>query len=239
MSATYALGLLGIVVVLFLLLTIVFRAEKRAVWPFGELEAAPAFGDPSGYATRWVNEATQAGWRMLGWARHLGSGTAAFRVNYAIMVSPQHDTIAVIGTGTVFERIPLRATWLWTPTAEGRTVYSTDNQSGVQIDLSHDWKGQLAPAPAFDLLVAQHQAWMQGLGVMPAGQFTPGHEFAELLAMRQEHFRAMERAGLICYADALATHFHFTFWGAARTATWSYLVGMLRRLTGGRIPRTA
>ena len=43
MSAIYALGLLGIVVVLFLLLTIVFRAEKRAVWPFGELEAAPAF----------------------------------------------------------------------------------------------------------------------------------------------------------------------------------------------------
>src|SRR5439155_22768601 len=117
MSAIYALGLLGIVAVLFLLLTIVFRAEKRAVWPFGELEAAPAFGDPSGYARRWVNEATQAGWRMLGWARHIHSGTA-FRVNYAIMVSPQRDTIAVIGTGKVFERIPLQATWLWTPTAE-------------------------------------------------------------------------------------------------------------------------
>ena len=45
--------------------------------------------------------------------------------------------------------------------------------------------------------------------------------------------------GNVSFTDALATHFHFTFWGAARTATWSYLVGMLRALTGGRIPRTA
>ena len=116
--------------------------------------------------------------------------------------------------------------------------YTEDIDVRVQIDLTHNWMNQLAPAPTFGLLLAAHTGWMAVRGIMPAGRCTPGHEFAELLAMRQEHFRAMERAGLIRYADALATHFHFTFWGAARTATWSYLVGMLRTLTRGRFPRT-
>jgi len=227
------LWLLAIVV----LLTIVFRAEKRAVWPFGEIEASPPFGDPTGYGTRWVNDAIQAGWTMLGWSSHIGQ--PAIKVNYAIMVSPPRDTIAVIGTGKVFERMNLQATWLWTPTADGRTAYTTDNQNGVQIDLTHNWMNQLAPAPTFGLLLAAHTGWMAVRGIMPAGRFTPGHEFAELLAMRQEHFRAMERAGLIRFTDPAGTYFHFTLWGAARTATWGYLVGMLRTLTGGRIPRTA
>src|SRR2546430_4618598 len=103
--------------------------------------------------------------------------TTLFRsVNYAILVSPQRETAAVIGTGKVFERVDLKATWLWTPTSDGRCFYSTDNQSGVQIDLSRHWRNQLAPAPSFSLLLAQHQAWLQGLGVMPAGRLPPGHE---------------------------------------------------------------
>ena len=235
MSPIYLL--LGLPVVLFALLTIIFMVEKRLVWPFGELGQAPLFADATGYAARWANDATQAGWTLLGWAPH--AGQPAIKVDYAIMVSPERDTMAVIGAGKVLERIVLAATWLWTPTAEGRTAYTTDNQSGVQIDLSRNWVGQLARSPSFGALLAQHRAWMAGLGVIPAGRFTPGHEFAELLAMRQEHFHSMERAGLVRFTDPMSTHFQFTLWGAARTATWSYLVGMARKLTRGRIPRTA
>jgi hypothetical protein len=49
----------------------------------------------------------------------------------------------------------------------------------------------------------------------------------------------MERAGLISFTDPSASRFQFTLSGAAKTAIWGYFVGMIRKLSFGRIPRTA
>lgn len=216
-------------------LTVIFRLEKRMVWPYGELEAAPYFGDPTGYGTRWVTDAVRAGFLFLGWARDVKGPT--YRVSYAMLVSADRDTFAVIGVGTML-KIPLRATWLHTPAMDGRSFYSTDKQAAVQIDLSRNWTNQLAPEPSFGKLLQKHREWVQRLGVLPRF-FTRDREFAEFRALREEHFRAMERAGLIRFTDVSATYFYYTLSGAAKTATWSYLLGMVRQLSHGRFPRSA
>lgn len=49
----------------------------------------------------------------------------------------------------------------------------------------------------------------------------------------------MERASLIRFTDASATQFYYTLPGAAKTATWSYLVGVIRGLSHGSLLRSA
>ncbi len=227
--------LLGMVAFWFVLLTVIFRLEKRMVWPYSELDAAPQFPDSSGYALRCVADAAAVGFTLLGWARDLKG--PKYRASYAMLISAERDIFAVIGAGSILN-IPLAATWLYTPTADGRTFYSTDNQTAVQIDLSHDWTNQLVPAATFPNLLEEHRGWIRSNGLLPR-PFTRDRELAEFRTVRQQHFRSMEHAGLIAFTDGSATHFHFTLSGALRTATWSYLVGMARRLSRGRLPRNA
>jgi hypothetical protein len=226
---------LGMVAFFAVSLTVIFRLEKRMVWPYGALEAAPYFGDPTGYGTRWVTDAMRAGFLFLGWARDVNGPT--YRISYALLVSADRDTLAVIGVGTIL-KIPFQATWLHTPAMDGRSFYSTDKQTGVQMDLSRNWTNQLALEPSFGKLLQKHREWVQSIRVLPR-LFTRDREFAEFRALRDEHFRSMERAGLIRFTNVSATHFHFTLSGAAKTATWSYLLGIVRRLSHGRFPRAA
>jgi hypothetical protein len=226
---------LGMVAFWAVTLTIIFRLEKRMVSPYGELEAEPYFGDPTGYGARWVADAVRAGFVFLGWSRDVKGPT--YRLSYAMLVSANRDTFAVIGVGNIL-KMPMEATWLHTPAMDGRSFNSTDKQSGVQIDFSGNWKNQLAPEPSFGQLLQKHREWIQSIGVLPRS-FTRDREFAEFRALRAEHYRAMERAGLIRFTDVSATHFYYTLSGAAKTATWSYLLGMARQLSHGRVPRSA
>lgn len=227
--------LLGTMTFFSVFLTIVFRLEKRMLWAYGDLEATPYFGDPTGYGERWVNDARRAGFSFLGWARDLKG--PAYRASYAMLVSPERDIFVVIGVGKVVN-ITVQATCMYTPTADGRCFYTTDNQQAVQIDISRNWTNQLCLASSFDKLVQRHREWIQTTEVLPRF-FTTGREYSEYRTLREEHFRAMERAGLIRFTNPSATHFQFTLSGAARTATWGYFVGMARRLSFGSFPRTA
>jgi hypothetical protein len=227
---------LGLVAFWSVVLTIIFRAEKRMVWPFGELQPVlPPKCDPTGYGSRWVNDAAQAGWKMLGWSRDIKF--IKYNIYYALMISPDQSTCAVIGTGQMGPMV-LKATWLYTPTADGRTLYTTDNQTGVTIDLSGNWRNQLVFAPNFGALYLQHQAWLHSANAMPR-KFTAGREMSDLRAVRDEHFNAMERAGLIFFTDPAHQYFNFTLLGAAKSAPWGYLVGLSRALSRGRFPKVA
>jgi hypothetical protein len=231
----YLYFVLGLMAFWSVFLTIIFRVEKRMVWLYGDLEPQCAFQDPSGYGVRWVNDAVASGFTMLGWARDVRGGI--YRLNYAVLVSAQRDVLAVIGVGAL-GRLPFAATWLHTPTSNGRSFYSTDKQSGVQIDLSGDWTNQLAFAGSFRELLQQHRDWLRMNGVTPR-PFTQGQEVAEFRRLREGHYRTMERAGLIGFTDGTESHFYFTLPGAAKTAVWSYFLGMARQLTLGKFPRNA
>jgi hypothetical protein len=225
----------GMVAFWVVFLTVVFRLEKRTVSPYGELESTPSFGDPTGYAAHWVADAVQAGFVLLGWARDTRGST--YKCGYALLVSADRTTFMVISVGTILN-IPMQGTWLHTPAMDGRSYNTTDKQAGVQIDLSRNWTNQLALVPSFGQLLQKHREWLQSLNVLSRG-FTPNREFAEFKELRDQHYRSMERAGLIRFADASATQFYYTLPGAAKTATWSYLVGVIRGLSQGSFPRSA
>jgi hypothetical protein len=225
----------GMVAFFIVSLTIISRLEKRTVSPYGELEGAPCSDDPTGYAARWVADALQAGFVLLGWAHDIRG--SVYKCNYALLVSADRTTFMVISVGTILN-LPMYATWLHTPAMDGRSFNTTDKQAGVQIDLSRNWTNQLAVVPSFRQLLQKHREWLQTLNVLPRS-FTPNREFAEFRALRTEHFRSMERAGLIRFTDASVTQFYYTLPGAAKTATWSYLVGVIRGLSHGSLLRSA
>jgi len=226
---------LGMVVFWSIFLTIIFRLEKRMVWPYGKLESAPQVDDPSGYATSRVAELQAAGFTMLGWAPDLKG--SKYQVSYAMLVPPERDAFVVVGMGRVIN-IPVATTWVYTPTTDGCCFYSTDKQGGVQLDVSRNWTNQLVPSASVTQLLSSHREWMRGNQAMQR-PFTRGRELEEFRIMRQEHYQHMKRAGLIDFIDAGASYFRFTLTGAAKTAISGYFLGMSRQITGGRLPRNA
>lgn len=226
---------IGMVIFWSVFLTVIFRVEKRMAWPYSELQPEPPFPDTTGYGAARVAGAVQEGFTLLGWAGDLKG--PKYRVSYAMLISPDRSVFAIIGVGSIIQ-IPLAATWLYTPTTDGRCFYSTDHQSGVQLDVSHHWTNQLVPGATFAQLLREHQDWIKMNGVL-LRPLTRGREVAEFRTLRQEHCRAMERSGLIGFTDASAEYFRFTLSGAARTATTGYFLGMARQLSRGRFPRNA
>jgi hypothetical protein len=226
--------ILGIMAVLLVIQIVVHRLEKRLAWPYSELQAQPQLDDPTGYGAARTAAAVENGFVFLGWARDIKGET--YRVNYAMLVSPDRTTFAVIGAGTIL-KLRLQAIWLHTPAADGRSFYTTDTQSGVQIDLSRNWTNQLVSELTFDRVWQRHLSWIQERKVLPRG-FRSGREVEDFRAVREEHYRSMERAGLIRYTDASATWFRFTLYGSMATATWSYIVGLLRAVTNGKFPKS-
>ena len=225
--------LIGIPAFFIVLLTVTARLEKRMVWPYGSPEAQPQFPDSSGYAARCIAEAQMAGFSFLGWAADLKG--PRYRMSYALLSSP--DCFVVIGVGTVVS-MRLRGTWIYTRGTDGRALYTTDNLSCVEIDVSRRWRSQLVPARTFTELLQRHRELLRELGVTTR-PFAPGREAEEFRAMREEHYHAMSRQGLIAFTDASAAHWRYTFWGAWKLASLNYSIGLLRTVTYGRIPRTA
>jgi hypothetical protein len=227
---------LGMMAFFLVTLTIIFRFEKRMVWPYSDPQPQPSFVPPkSGYAELWAAKAISSGFRLLGWSGDLKG--ANYRVIYAMLVSPDRSTFAVIGAGNILN-MKLACTWLHTPSADGRSFFTTDNQTGVQIDLSGHWTNHLRREPSFDRLWGCHQEWLREMGVIPRG-FTEGREFTEFRELRKDHFHRMANAGLIHYTDSSAEKFQFTLFGAAKTASWGYFLGLSRALTAGRFPKNA
>src|SRR5208282_4049983 len=144
MTGLYFLG--GMMIFWSVLLTIIFRFEKRMVWPYGELESGPAFGDAMGYGALSVENASVAGFTLLGWARDLKG--KKYKVSYAMLAAPEGDVFAVVGTGSVVQ-ISVNATWLFTRSSDGRCFYSADHLSAIQIDPSGHWRNQLVDAAGF------------------------------------------------------------------------------------------
>lgn len=216
-----------------LLPLLIFRLEKHMVWQYGEPEKQPQRRHP--YTDSCVAAAIRAGFAFLGWARDLRGGI--YRVHHALLVSPDRTTMAVITGG--FLVIPIEGICLYTPTADGRTFYTTNSQPFVQIDVSRNWTNQLALEPAFGRLWQRHQAWLQEMAVLPRPFGRSGHELEDFRALRAEHYRSMARTGLISYIDASASRWQYTLYGATRTAMWTYFVGLMRKFTLGRFPRSA
>jgi len=227
--------LIGILAFWLVLLATIARFEKRLVWPYGEPEAQAQFPDSTGYADRWVNDALNAGFTFLGWCPDLKGPN--YRLCYGLLVSPERDCFVIIGVGNILT-MPLRGTWIYTRSAEGRVFYTTDNQSCIEIDITRRWRSQLAPASTFARLLQRHRDLLRASRIT-SQPFTPGREAQEFKGMRTEHFESMSRKGLIAFTDHTGMYWRYTYWGALKLAVLNYSIGMLRGVTQGRIPRSA
>ena len=227
--------LIGIPAFFIVFLTVVARLEKRMVWPYGKPEALPQFGDPFGYGARCVGEARQAGFSFMGWSPDLKG--PRYQVSYALLSSPERDCFVIIGVGAVLS-MQVRGTWIYTRATDGRVFYTTDEQSCVEIDASHRWRSQLVYVPTFTGLLRSHRDLLRDRGVT-AQPMAAGREVEEFRSIREEHYQAMFRQGLIAFTDPSALYWRYTFWGALKWAVLNCSIGTLRTLTGGRLPRTA
>jgi len=206
------------------------------VWPYGELQDKPQFDDTTGYGTRWVSEAVQAGFVFMGWAPDLKG--SRYQVSYAFLIAPERNAIAIVGIGRIIG-LPLQGTWLHTPSIDGRrSWYSTDNQACVEIDISGCGKSQLARATRFTELWRKHLDWIERAGVTPH-LFGPRTEITEFRRLREDHFQEMSRRRMISYLNNSETHWRYTLFGAIKVATLNYSIGLLRAISFGRIPRSA
>ncbi len=228
MNFLYFIG--GMMLFWSVLLTIIHRVEKRMVWTYGPLQPDIPYPDPTMYGREQVQDAQRLGFKFLGWTKDMKGST--YKCSYAMLVSPERDIFAIVGVGTIL-KLQLQATWLHSPTSDGRNYYSVDHQTGVQTDLSGHWQNQLLPNAKLPALMNAHRAWLQKQGVFPR-TFTPGREYEEFRALREEHFRVMEQAGLIYYTDAANTHVRYTWLGAAKSAVAGYFKGMGRQITKGK-----
>lgn len=225
----------GIIAFLFALQVVTARLEKRMVWPYGNPEPQPQFPDSSGYSTQWIDDALKVGFCFLGWSPDLKG--PRYRVCYALLVSPERDCLAIIGAGTILS-MPLRGTWIYTRSTEGRVLCTTDNQACVEIDVARQWRNQLARTGMFTELLQRHHDLLRTSAVTPQ-PFTPGREAQEFRTLREERYQSMSRKGLIAFADGSATHWRYTLLGALKFAALNYSVGLLRAITSGRFPRSA
>jgi hypothetical protein len=221
-----------IVALLVLLIAVAFL-EKRMAWPYSDFAEGTGFDDA--YGNRMVEEAHQLGFIFLHWCHDLKG--EVIRVNYAMLVSPNRDSIAVIGAGTVLS-MKVQCTWIHTPTSDGRSFYSTDHQNGIENDISGMWKNQLVSTRDFEGLWEKHKEWTERLQISPL-TFKPEHELAEFRKVREEHFHLMVKKGLIRYTDSTCSHWRYTIFGAIKVATRNYAIGLSRALTFGKFPRQA
>src|SRR3954467_1788922 len=156
----------------FLALLIVFQVgvalwEKRMTWPYSALEENPQFLDPTNYAPLQIAEAVNIGFQFLGWAKDRKG--PLYRLCYAFLVSPERDSIVIIGVGTVMS-MRLSGIWIHTPDINGRnSYYSTNDDKAVEIDISGQWKNHLAKLRQFPDLWNAHREWIRRKRVQARG----------------------------------------------------------------------
>jgi hypothetical protein len=215
------------------LIAVTGRLEKRLVWQYGDLGTQPPYPDVSGYAEKWMNQALQCGFILLGWAPD--PRMPNYRQNYALMVSPEKDCLLVVCSGNIFKLKSQSAT-IYTPTQNSKVYFTTANQNGAQIDLLGHWMGQLTVVNTFQELLRNHRDLLRDKGAMPR-TFAGGREVEEFKRLRVERYETMARRGLITFIDGMETCWHFTLWGALRHAILNFTIGLVRAQSHGRLFR--
>lgn len=227
--------LIGMIFFVFFLLTALKMWERRMVWPYGKPDPTAKFKDAASYGARWVSDAIQEGFHYLGLASDLKG--KMYRIKYAMLASPERDCIVIIGMGTLLGK-KLEGTWIHSPVANGRSYYTTDNQAGVEIDITGSWKSQMVPSFSFAGLWKKHRAWIQSNALAPYF-LRAGQELDDFRRMREDHFRKLRNSGLIEFTDGSFTYWRYTLIGALKSSIYNFFIGLCRTVSFGRFPRTA
>jgi hypothetical protein len=127
------LGVLGLLLLCLAVPFIAALCESRLLWPYGPPHQSHDVQDPRGYGQTNVREATAGGFVFLGWLDDMKG--RSYKLSYAMLVSPDRETIAVVGIGTLIG-IPLACTWMHTfGASKQRNCTSFDEEKGVEADV--------------------------------------------------------------------------------------------------------
>jgi hypothetical protein len=234
MSVIYVF--LAVTAVMSLLQIAVFMWEKRLTWPYGAIQSAPPHGDPSGYGQRMQLAALQCGFMMLGWTPD--NKGEKYQMNYGFMVSPDGQSLLIIGMGNIFG-IELRGVTIHSPSDDGlQSRYTADNQAAIESDVLRQWMSQLVFNRDFAGIWQAHQNWM-ATARFSRHTFNPSCAMAEFRRIREQRFDEMIRRNYIAYTDASQTFWRYTFTGALKVVFLNYGTGLVRAVTFGRFPKTA
>jgi len=210
--------------------TIAYYFERRMIWPYSE----PQPIDESEIINVWVknqiSEARSLGFQILGQSCDLKG--AAYKVDYYFAASPNRDTLAIIGSGTVIG-IKLQGIWLNSYSTDDINFYSVNQQACVEHDVSGKRKNQLVFNVGFDRLYIAHQTWLNKLNVV-VKPFTLGRELDDLHRAREFRIESMVRMGLARRTEANPEYWKYSLFGALRCGIGGYFVGIFRALKAGR-----
>lgn len=234
------MGYLGFISLIFVVLCLIQIIaclwEKRLVWPYGVLQATPPHGDPTGYGRRTMEAAVAEGFIFLCWAGDTKGQN--YRLSYAFLLSPDCQSILIIGMGTILGMY-IEAFTINSPSHDGQeSWYSTDTQKAVEADVSRKWMSHMVPAGDFGRAWRLHQNWMEAAGFQRL-TFHPGRAMEQFRLVREQRFNAMMKAGYIAYTDSSQTYWRYTLKGASKLALWNHAIALARILTLGRYPQKA
>jgi hypothetical protein len=204
--------------------------ERRMIWPYSEPQSVNEQDIADTWVKKQISEARVLGFLMLGKSRDLKS--AAYKVDYYFAASPERDTLAIIGNGTIIG-IKVQGIWLNSFGSDDANFYSVNQQACVEHDVTGKRKSQLVSNASFDKLYSAHQIWLNKLNVV-VKPFNLGRELDDLHRALEFRIESMVRKGLARRTEANPEYRKYSFTGAFRCGLGTYFVGLFRALKAGR-----
>jgi hypothetical protein len=224
------IALCVIVILCVLSPTLAYYFERRMIWPYSEPQAIDEGETANSWVKKQISEARSLGFQMLGQSRDLKG--AAYKVDYYFAASPDRDTLAIIGSGTIIG-IKLQGIWLNSFSTDGINFYSVNQQACVEHDVSGKRKSQLVFNVGFDKLYVAHQTWLGKLNVL-VKLFDSGRELDDLHRAREFRIESMVRMGLARRTEANPEYWKYSLRGALYCGIGGYFLGMFRALKAAR-----
>ncbi len=199
--------------------------ERRPVQPYFVPEPGTEY-TPSGSAATANRAAERAGFDFAGLCH---DAKPLIWVRYDFRLSPDRDTLALIGSGTV-AGVPQAGLSLYSATADGR-VLATGTVAG-DADISGVEEQRVWPGSGFDAVWDRHQRRSAGVVVEP---FPAASPLASYFCIRRLKAEALVGRGYARYLDADQAVWRYTLRGAvvfAVTAMWVRPVGRALRAIG-------
>lgn len=218
----------GIAVGFIVLIALAAAFERRQVWYFVPEDRAPQDKLPpaNAYAQRAAGRAHDLGFRSLGVFAD-GKGKL-YRVRYEFYRSPEGDTLAQVGTGSMAS-IPVEGTWLFTVLADGRCLVTLDSAAGSEIDFTGIIEEALVEDIGFEGLLRQHQARVGAAGV-PVVAWTAEDPLADFHAFRTRRIERLVALGCAALYRDDPNAWHYTARGSVALALRQYFKGVRRQV---------
>jgi|GEM_PF-2104949 len=201
--------------------------EKHFFWPYHDSAGLRMINDGHEFSASAVTEAIVHEFKPIA---SCFNSEGSKKMDDEFLVSPNRKTLALIATGQDGNQA-VKYIWMYSRGLDNRVYYTCNNHSGVEIDLSGMWQGQLIVNATFNQLYEKHRDWIQRLGV-EVQEYQDGFELDEFMKAMRKRYDAMATGGYIRVIDQKVGEWSYTIKGALLIAFKNYFVDLYRQLRG-------